>query len=225
MEFTKETVAKYFDHTLLKAFATKEDVTKLCNEAKEIHSYSVCVNPTYVSLCKELLAGTDVKVCSVIDFPLGSSDIESKAFETKKTIDNGALEVDYVLNVGRVKDHDFAYIKEEMATLTKIAHDNGAGIKVILETCYLSKEEIKECALIAKEVKPDFIKTSTGFGTNGATIEDVKLMSETVGGLVKVKASGGIRTWESCQSMIEAGANRIGVSASLNILKEFIESK
>ena len=117
MEFTKEKVAKYFDHTLLKAFATEEDIVRICNEAKEIHSYSVCVNPTYVSKCKELLDGTDVKVCSVIDFPLGCSDLESKTFETKKAIEHGAQEVDYVLNVGRVKMHDYAYIKEEMAVL------------------------------------------------------------------------------------------------------------
>lgn len=225
MEFTKESVALYFDHTLLKAFATKEDIIKLCNEAKEIGSYSVCVNPTYVKTCKELLEKSTVKVCSVIDFPLGSSDLESKEFELKKAVENGAEEVDYVLNVGRVKMHDWEYITKEMDVLTKAAHNNGAGIKVIIETCYLTKEEIKEVSLIAKEVKPDFVKTSTGFGTGGATVEDVKLMSDTVEGLVKVKASGGIRTWQSCKEMIEAGANRIGVSASLNILKEFENEK
>ncbi len=220
MSYTKAQVAKYFDHTLLKAFATKADVEKLCQEAKEIHSYSVCVNPFFVSTCKELLEGTDVKVCSVIDFPLGASDLDSKSFECKKAIDNGAQEIDYVLNVSSAKMHDWAYICKEMETLTEICHKEQVGIKVILETCYLTKEEIEEVSKIAKDVCPDFIKTSTGFGTGGATVEDVRLMAETVDGLVKVKASGGIRTWKDCQAMIDAGASRIGVSASLAILEE-----
>ena len=217
-------IASYFDHTLLKAFATKEDIVKLCKEAKEISSYSVCVNPIYVNQCKELLKGTDVKVCSVIDFPLGASDLESKVFQLKKAIQNGAKEVDYVINVGYVKMHDWAYITREMQVLTTATHEENAKVKVILETCYLTKEEILEISKIAAEVKPDFIKTSTGFGTGGATVEDVKLMVETVADSgVKVKASGGIRTWESCKAMIEAGASRIGVSASLNIIKEYNE--
>lgn len=219
MEYTKEKVAKYFDHTLLKAFATKEDVERLCEEAKQIHSYSVCVNPCYVKDCAKALENSDVLVCSVIDFPLGASDLESKKVECQNAISNGAKEVDYVLNIGRAKMHDWDYISEEMAALTKIAHDNGAGIKVILETCYLTKEEIEKISSIAKEVKPDFIKTSTGFGTGGATVEDVALMAKTVDGEVKVKASGGIRDWNTCKAMIEAGASRIGVSASLDILK------
>lgn len=220
MEINKKTVAKYFDHTLLKAFATAEDIQALCTEAKEIGTYSVCVNSSYVSLCKTLLKDSEIKVCSVIDFPLGCSILSAKIFECKKAIEEGADEIDYVLHIGRAKMHDWDYIRTEMEQMTKICHENKVGIKVILETCYLDSSEIVQIAKIAKEVKPDFIKTSTGFGTEGATVENVKLMVQSVEGEVNVKASGGIRDWEKCKAMIEAGATRIGVSASMQIIKE-----
>lgn len=223
MNLTKRELAQYFDHTMLKAFATTGDIERLCREAKAEKTYAVCVNPCFVKKAKECLRGSEVKVCSVIDFPLGAKDLKAKEFELKEAIANGANEVDYVLNIGKVKEHDYAYIKEEMQTMTKAAHDLNAVVKVIFENCYLTKEEIKEVALIAAEVKPDFIKTSSGFGTGGATVEDVRLMAKTVGPDVKVKAAGGIRDLESCLKMIAAGASRIGVSASLKILAEIQE--
>lgn len=216
MEFNK-----YFDHTFLKAFATKEEIDTLCQQAKELDTASVCVNEEWVSYCKEQLKDTSVKVCSVVGFPLGQCGLNTKAFETKEALQDGADEIDYVLNVGNVKMHNYEKIKEEMKTLTNICHSQNKAIKVIFENCYLTKEEIKECALIAKEVKPDFIKTSTGFGTSGATVEDVRLMKETVGDEVQVKAAGGIHTYSEVKSMIEAGATRIGASATVQIMDEY----
>lgn len=220
MEDKRRAIAGYFDHTLLKAFATEEDIENLCREAKEVHTYSVCVNPSYVAVCHRLLADSDVKVCSVIDFPLGCSDLDSKQYECEQAIAHGADEIDYVLHIGRAKMHDWDYIRLEMERLTDLCHSKGAGIKVIFETCYLNTDEITQLTKIAKEVKPDFIKTSTGFGTEGATVENVKRMVEEADGQVKVKASGGIRDWATCKAMLDAGASRIGVSASLAILDE-----
>ena len=157
MEFNK-----YFDHTFLKAFATKQDIDMLCQQAKELNTASVCVNEEWVAYCKNLLKDTDVMVCSVVGFPLGQCGLNTKAYETKEALKDGADEIDYVLNVGDVKMGNFDKVKEEMETLTKICHDQNKGIKVIFENCYLTKEEIKKCAEIAKKVKPDFIKTSTG---------------------------------------------------------------
>lgn len=216
MEFNK-----YFDHTFLKAFATKKDIDTLCQQAKELNTASVCVNEEWVSYCKGLLKDTNVMVCSVVGFPLGQCGLNTKAYETKEALKDGADEIDYVLNVGDVKMGNFDKIKEEMETLTKICHDQNKGIKVIFENCYLTKEEIKKCAEIAKEVKPDFIKTSTGFGTGGATIEDVKLMKDTVGNDVEVKAAGGIHSYAEVKEMIEAGATRIGASATVQIIEEY----
>lgn len=216
MEFNK-----YFDHTFLKAFATKEDIDTLCAQAKELDTASVCVNEEWVSYCKNKLEGTNVKICSVVGFPLGQCGLNTKAFETKEALKDGADEIDYVLNVGDVKMHNYEKVKEEMKTLTEICHSQNKGIKVIFENCYLTKEEIKECALIAKEVKPDFIKTSTGFGTSGATKEDVQLMKDTVGKDVQVKAAGGIHSLAEVQDMIEAGATRIGASATVQIMEEY----
>lgn len=210
-----------FDHTYLKADAKEADFIRLCSEAKQYHFAMVAINSYPVKLCKKLLKGTDVHVGAAIGFPLGQTSIETKCFETKKAIEDGADEIDYVLNVGRVKDKDYEYIKEEMKQIVKICRDNDVLIKVIFENCYLEKEEIRNLSLIAKEVKPDYIKTSTGFGTYGALLEDVKLMKETVGDEVKVKAAGGIRDWNTCRQMIEAGAERIGTSSSIKILEEF----
>ena len=221
---TEKTLAKYFDHSLLKAFSTDEDLIQLCKEAKEIGAAMVAINSYPVKLCKEYLKDTDVHVGAAISFPLGQTTIDVKAFETKKAIEEGADEIDYVVNIGKVKLHEYDYIEEEMKVIVDICKESNVISKVIFENCYLTKEEIKQLALIAKKVKPDFIKTSTGFGTGGATLEDVKLMVETVEGEVKVKAAGGIRDWATCKALIEAGAERIGTSASFKILKEFKES-
>ena len=147
--------------------------------------------------------------------------MDCKCFETKKAIEDGADEIDYVINIGRLKENDWAYIREEMERITRICHERNKLVKVIFENCYLEKEEIRKLAIIAGEVRPDYIKTSTGFGSSGASVEDVRLMKETVGDLVKVKAAGGIRDWHTCKAMLEAGAERIGTSASLQILEEF----
>ena len=224
-QLTEKTLAKYFDHSLLKAFSTDEELIQLCKEAKEIGAAMVAINSYPVKLCKEYLKDTDVHVGAAISFPLGQTTIEVKAFETKKAIEEGADEIDYVVNIGKVKLHEYDYIEEEMKVIVDICREANVISKVIFENCYLTKEEIKQLALIAKKVKPDFIKTSTGFGTGGATLEDVKLMVETVEGEVKVKAAGGIRDWATCKALIEAGAQRIGTSASFKILKEFRESK
>ena len=222
MELTKEKLCKMFDHTFLKAYATRADFEKLCSEAREYGFGMVAINSYPVKLCKQLLEGTNVHVGAAIGFPLGQTTIEAKCLETELAIKDGADEIDYVLNIGKVKEHDYDYIKEEMIRMVEIARKHNKIVKVIFENCYLEKEEIREVAKIAREVKPDYIKTSTGFGTSGATIEDVKLMKETVGDEVKVKAAGGIRDYSTCKAMIEAGAERIGTSASVKILEEFL---
>ena len=214
-------LAKLFDHTLLWAYATKEDFKAFCEESKEMGVGMVAINPYPVKTCKEFLKGTDIHVGAAIAFPLGQMNIESKLFETSQAIKDGADEIDYVLNIAKVKEHDYAYIKDEMEQMVELCHSQNIIIKVIFENCYLEKTEIKQLALIAKEVKPDFIKTSTGFGTGGATIEDVKLMVETVAGEVGVKAAGHIRDWETCKTMLELGATRIGTRSSKIILEGF----
>ena len=218
---TREELAGMFDHTLLKAFAKKEDFEKLCKEAAENNFAMVAINSVPVKLCKELLKHSKVHVGAAISFPLGQTTIEVKEFEAKKAIEEGADEIDYVINVGELKNGNLDYIKKEMESIVKLCKENNVLSKVIFEICYLTEEEIKQVSLIAKQVKPDFIKTSTGFGTAGATVEAVKLMKETVGDCVQVKAAGGIRDWKTCASMIDAGATRIGTSSSFKILEEF----
>ena len=218
---TKEAVAGMIDHTNLKATATREDIRRLCEEAKTFHFASVMVNSAFTSLCRDLVKGTGVLVGTVAGFPLGQMSTAAKVYEAETAIADGADEIDYVVNVSDVKDGKWDLVRDEMAKITAACHSRGAGCKVIFENCYLTKDEIVRLAEIAKEVKPDFIKTSTGFGTGGATPEDVRLMKETVGDTVKVKAAGGIRDWASCKAMIEAGAERIGASAGKQILDEF----
>lgn len=218
---TKEELARIFDHTFLKAYASRDDFIQLCNEAKSIGAAMVAINSEPVKLCKELLQGTNIHVGAAISFPLGQTTLDIKLAETKQAIDDGADEIDYVINIGKAKMHDWNYLEQEMRSIVELCHENQVICKVIFENCYLTKEEIVKIAEIAKEVKPDYIKTSTGFGTSGATVEDVRLMKETVGNEVKVKAAGGIRDWKTCQAMIEAGASRIGTSSSLKILEEF----
>ena len=220
-ELTRDAVAGMIDHTNLKATATREDIRRLCEEAKEYRFASVMVNSAFTSLCRELVQGTGVLVGTVAGFPLGQMSTAAKVFEAETAIADGADEIDYVVNVSDVKDGKWDLVKEEMEKITHACHARGAGCKVIFENCYLTKEEIVRLAEIAKEVRPDFIKTSTGFGTGGATPEDVRLMKETVGDAVKVKAAGGIRDWAGCRAMIEAGAERIGASAGKQILEGF----
>ena len=218
---TEKSLAKYFDHTFLKAYATRADFEKLCKEARELGTAMVAINSAQVCVCKELLKGCDVHVGAAISFPLGQTVLEIKVEETKKAIQDGSDEIDYVINIGEAKMHHWDYLEREMREITQVCHKHGILCKVIFENCYLEKEEIRKLAEIAKKVKPDYIKTSTGFGTGGASVEDVKLMKETVGDAVKVKAAGGIRDWATCKAMLEAGAERIGTSSSLKILDEF----
>lgn len=206
------------DHTLLKQDATKEQIEKICAEAKEYTFASVCVNPTWVKTSAELLTGTPVKVCTVIGFPLGASTPETKAFETTDAINNGAGEIDMVLNVGALKSQDLDLVKRDIESVVNAAKGK-AIVKVILETCLLSKEEIKVASQLSKDAGADFVKTSTGFSTGGATFEDVALMREVVGPDLGVKASGGVRSLEDVQKMIEAGATRIGASSGVQIMQ------
>lgn len=211
-------IASMIDHTLLKQDATKEQVEKICAEAKEYTFASVCVNPTWVKISAELLTGTPVKVCTVIGFPLGASTPETKAFETTDAINNGAGEIDMVLNVGALKSQDLDLVKRDIESVVNAAKGK-AIVKVILETCLLTKEEIKVASQLSKDAGADFVKTSTGFSTGGATFEDVALMREVVGPDLGVKASGGVRSLEDVQKMIEAGATRIGASSGVQIMQ------
>ncbi len=220
-EITRDQLCRMFDHTNLKAYAQKEDFETLCREARENHFAMVAINPAPVSLCKQLLAGSDVHVGAAISFPLGQETIEMKETVTKQAIANGADEIDYVVNLGEIKNGNWDYIEREMSGIVKICRQEQVISKVIFEICYLSQREIIHLAKIAGKVLPDYIKTSTGFGTHGAVAETVRLMKQTVGEQVKVKAAGGIRNWASCAAMIDAGAERIGTSSSLKILEEF----
>jgi len=217
-------IASMIDHTALKPELTKEDILKLCEEAKEYQFASVCVNPTWVKTAAEALKGTDVKVCTVIGFPLGATTPETKAFETKNAIENGATEVDMVINIGALKDKNYDIVEEDIRAVVNAAKGK-ALTKVIIETCLLTDEEkVKACELSVK-AGADFVKTSTGFSTGGATVEDVQLMRKTVGSEVGVKASGGVRDAKAAQMMIEAGATRIGASSGVAIVKgEFSNS-
>lgn len=209
---------KYFDHTLLAANATRSEVEQLCKEAKEYDFMSVCVNPYFVPLAKKELAGSDVKVCTVIGFPLGQMSTKAKAFEANDAVKMGADEVDMVINVSALKDQDYDYVRNEIHEIKEACE--GKLLKVILECCYLSKEEIKKASELAKEAGADFVKTSTGFGKGGAKAEDVKIMRETVGSDMGVKAAGGIHTLADFKTMVDAGANRIGCSHSIQIMEE-----
>lgn len=208
---------KYFDHTILKAEATEAQVAKICEEALANKFASVCVNQYYTKFVAEKLKGSDVDVCTVVGFPLGMSDTRVKAFETKAAIEDGATEVDMVLNVGALKDKKYDYVLKEIKTLKEVCGKD-VVLKVIIETCLLTDEEkVKACEL-SKEAGADFVKTSTGFSTGGAKAQDVALMRKTVGEEMGVKASGGIHTAEEAQAMIDAGANRLGTSATLAII-------
>ena len=212
-------IAKYIDHTILKPEATVEEVKKLCKEAKEYNFASVCVNGCYSKLVSTELAGSDVKTCVVVGFPLGSMTKEAKAFETTDAIKNGANEIDMVINVGALKDKNYDLFKEDIEAVVNAAKGK-AIVKVIIETCLLNDEEKVKACEISKEANADFVKTSTGFSTGGATKEDIALMRKTVGESLGVKASGGVRDYKTAMDMINAGASRIGASASIAIVSE-----
>jgi len=209
-------INRLIDHTLLKPDATEQQIRTLCEEAKQYNFASVCINPAWVSLCAQLLAGSEVKVCTVIGFPLGATTPTAKAIETRDAIANGATEIDMVINVGALKSGDDELVRRDIEAVVAAARDR-ALVKVILETALLSKEEIVKASLLAKMAGADFVKTSTGFGGGGATVEDIALMRETVGTEMGVKASGGIRDRETAEAMVAAGATRIGASASVAI--------
>jgi deoxyribose-phosphate aldolase len=217
---TSAQLAAYIDHTLLKADATVRDIEKLCAEARENHFYSVCVNGSWVGQARHFLEGADVKVAGAVGFPLGAMSGDAKRFETEAAIDDGAQEIDVVLNLGRLKDGDDKCVFRELCDVVEAADE--WPVKVILETCLLTREEkIHACRLVV-ESGARFVKTSTGFSTGGATVEDVKLMRETVGPKFGVKASGGIRNTKTALAMIEAGATRLGTSASVAIVKGLV---
>ncbi|MBT2665528.1 deoxyribose-phosphate aldolase [Bacillus sp. ISL-4] len=213
-----QNVAGLIDHTLLKADATKEQIKVLCEEAREYNFASVCVNPTWVKYASELLEGSEVKVCTVIGFPLGATTPETKAFETKDAISNGAHEVDMVINIGALKDKDDELVERDIRAV--IAASTGKALsKVIIETSLLTDEEKVRACELAVKAGTDYVKTSTGFSTGGATVEDITLMRKTVGPDIGVKASGGVRNTSDAQKVIEAGATRIGASAGVSIVK------
>lgn len=209
-------IAGLIDHTALKPDTTIEQIKKLCAEAIEYGFASVCVNPCYVKLCSDILKGSKIKVCTVIGFPLGATTTAAKVAETTESIANGATEVDMVINVGAIKSQDFDYVKKDIEGVVGAAKGK-ALVKVILETCLLTDEEKVKSCRICKEAGADFVKTSTGFSTGGATVADVKLMRAEVKPTMGVKASGGIRDYETAKAMVDAGASRIGASASVAI--------
>lgn len=214
-----QNVVKLIDHTLLKADATKAEIVKLVEEAKEYLFASVCVNPTWVKIASEMLADTpEVKVCTVIGFPLGATTPETKAFETKNAIENGANEIDMVINVAALKDKQDDLVERDIRAVVEAAKGN-ALVKVIIETCLLTKEEKIRACEISVKAGADYVKTSTGFSTGGATVEDIRLMRQTVGPEIGVKASGGVRSLEDALAMVEAGATRIGASSGVSISK------
>ena len=224
-DITPEKLAKYFDHTQLRAFATDRDFEILCEESKKYGFAMVAINPAPVAFCKNLLKDTDIHVGAAVGFPLGQNTIETKLFETRQAITDGADEIDYVINITRLKEKDYDYIEKEMASIVETCRSEGALSKVIFENCYLTQKEKEELCRIARNVKPDYIKTSTGFGTGGATFEDVALMKKLAGETIKVKAAGGVRTLENALKMIDLGVSRIGSTASVTILEELIRAQ
>lgn len=218
---TKDQLSKLIDHTLLKPNASKDDIERLCEEAKKHGFWSVCVNPTYVSLATEILRETDVKVCSVVGFPLGANAPEVKAVEAEKAIDDGANEIDMVINIGALKSRDYELVKRDIREVVDRAKRNeDTVVKVIIETGLLTDDEKVLACRFVKESGADFVKTSTGFNAPGATVHDIKFLRNVVGPSFGLKASGGIRTYRDAIKLIEAGANRIGTSSGISIIGE-----
>ena len=218
--YTLDQFSRMIDHTNLHADATHADLERLCQEARQYHFKMVAINQVQSAFCAKQLAGTDIDVGAAIAFPLGQTSIAAKVFETKDALQNGANEIDYVINITALKERQYGYLENEMRQMVATCHAVNVPCKVIFETCYLTKAEIVKMAEIAKDVQPDFIKTSTGFGSAGATVEDVALMKTTVGEQVQVKAAGGIRDADTFLAMIKAGATRIGTSSGVKINPE-----
>lgn len=215
-------LAPYIDHTLLKPEATEEQIRTLCKEAQQFQFFSVCVNSFYVPLCKELLKNSSVKVCSVVGFPLGAMSTEAKAFETRQAIQDGADEVDMVINIGALKDQKKDFVRKDIAAV--VAAAQGKKVKVIIETSLLSQEEKTLACELSKEARAHFVKTSTGFNGGGATVEDIFLMKKVVGTQLEVKASGGVRDAQTAWTMIEAGATRLGTSSGVKLAQNQVSS-
>ena len=218
MNLTKP-LNKYFDHTLLNADAVPAQIEELCSEAAKYQFYSVCVNSCYVKLCSELLSGSPVKIAAVVGFPLGACTTSAKAFETEDACRDGAKEIDMVINIGALKSGNFDFVRDDIKAVVDTAAKYGAIVKVIIETCLLTDEEKVKACQLSEEAGAAFVKTSTGFSTGGATKEDVALMKSVVGDRLQVKASGGIRDHKTALEMIEAGADRLGASASVQIVE------
>ncbi|BDD07256.1 deoxyribose-phosphate aldolase [Aureibacter tunicatorum] len=210
-------INKYIDHTILAAYATKEEIVKLCQEAKQYDFFSVCVNSCYVPLAAQELKGTSVAVCSVVGFPLGQMSKEAKVFETKEALVQGATEIDMVINVGFLKSGLVDEVRDEIKAIKDAMGEK--VLKVIIETCYLTNEEKVLASQLSVEAGADFVKTSTGFGTGGATLEDIEIMKKAVNGKAKLKASGGVRDLKTAKEYIEAGVDRIGTSNGINIVQ------
>ncbi|MFC1659269.1 deoxyribose-phosphate aldolase [Pseudomonadota bacterium] len=216
-------ISPYIDHTNLRSDTTSKDIKKLCKEAIKYNFASVCINPCFVSLCKKSLKNSNVKVCTVTGFPLGASTTQTKIFETKKAIKDGADEIDMVINIGKLKEKKYKYIENEIREIVEIAKKNKVLTKVIIETCLLdNNEKVKACEIVVK-AGADFVKTSTGFSTEGAKVEDIKLMKIATKSKIEIKASGGIRDYKTATQMIKAGATRIGASSGIKIVEEFLE--
>jgi deoxyribose-phosphate aldolase len=216
----RDAIAALIDHTLLKPEASDADIAKLCEEARRYGFASACINPYWVPLAANILYGSAVRVCTTIGFPLGSNAVQTKIAEAELALAQGAAELDIVLNIGALRSRDFNSVQNEISGLAALAHSRGALLKVILETCLLDEQQKITACRLAVEAKADFVKTSTGFSSGGATIEDVKLMRKAVGQAAGVKASGGIRSLDTLRQMIAAGANRIGTSSGIAILSE-----
>ncbi|QAT63449.1 deoxyribose-phosphate aldolase [Acidilutibacter cellobiosedens] len=215
-------IARFIDHTLLKPDATEEMIENLCNEAKKYNFYAVCINPYYVKLAKNILRNSNVKIATVIGFPLGANTGKIKALEAEESIKDGADELDMVINIAALKNKDYDKVKEDIEEVVKKAKGN-ALVKVIIETCLLTEDEKVRACNLSLEAGANFVKTSTGFNGKGATVEDIRLIKSVVGDKMKIKASGGIRDYETAIKMIEAGANRIGASSSVKIVQDSIK--
>lgn len=216
-------INKYIDHTLLKATTTKEQIIKLCDEAKEYNFYAVCVNGCYVELAKEELKNSEVKIAAVIGFPLGAMTTEAKIFEAKNCVENGATEIDMVINVGKLLNSKNEYVENEIRLIKQAIGNN--ILKVIFENCYLSKEQIRTASQLAVNAGADFVKTSTGFGTGGATFEDVQLMKEVVKDKAQIKAAGGVRDAETAIKYIKMGVTRLGTSSGVSLVTTGVSDK
>lgn len=225
---TKEQLAKTIDQTLLNPIATSKDIEQLCINAKNNHFAAVCINPAYIAQAKKILADTDVKVCSVVGYPLGANTIETKVFEARNNVKKGADELDMVINLGAVKSGNYDYVEREIKIVVNVIrreqiaeYNRHINIKVIIETAMLTRDEIKKVCAIIERSGADFVKTSTGFGVKGVELDDVRLIRESVTRNIGVKASGGIRTFKDAQALIDAGATRLGTSSGINIIKEY----